>query len=74
MDSDIVKQKIQETLPDANIVVVDMTGTGTNFAIDVVSKSFQGLNTVKQHKIIYEAVNPLFNEGMHSLQIKTSIQ
>lgn len=43
-------------------------GCGSFFAIEIESKAFEGLTTVKQHKLVSESLKSEI-EGMHGLQV-----
>ncbi|MFT4705378.1 MAG: acid stress-induced BolA-like protein IbaG/YrbA [Bradymonadia bacterium] len=48
-----VKASILEVMPDAN---VDVQGGGGHFSIGVVSSAFEGLNRVKQQRLVLGAI------------------
>ncbi|MBE9221824.1 BolA/IbaG family iron-sulfur metabolism protein [Cyanobacterium stanieri LEGE 03274] len=67
-----VKQMIQSQLPDAEVVVRDLTGGGDHLEAIVVSKEFEGKTKVKQHQLVYGALNThLKSEAIHALALKT---
>ena len=71
---DQVKAAILHMLPDAEIDVEDLTGGGDHLQVKVTSKAFTGLNRVKQHQLIYSALqSELASEAIHALALETSI-
>jgi len=55
----------------SHLKVLDVSGgCGSFYAITIASESFKGLSTVKQHKLVTEALKQEI-EGIHGLQIKT---
>ena len=63
---------IKQTLPDAQIDVKDLGG-GDHLEVNVVSAKFSGLSLVKQHQLVYRALeNELKTETIHALALKTS--
>lgn len=44
-------------------------GDNTHYRLLVVSKDFEGLSTVKKHQMVYGALKPIFDEGLHSLSL-----
>lgn len=64
---------LRQAFPDATeIAVVDRTGTGDHFQISVVSRRFEGLGLVDQHRLVYEALaGPLADGTIHELRIRT---
>ncbi|WP_017326118.1 BolA family protein [Synechococcus sp. PCC 7336] len=67
-----VRELLAQTFPDAKIYVGDLTGTGDHFQAEVVSDRFTGLNTIKQHRLVYGALQAYIDSGeLHALQLKT---
>ncbi len=67
-----IKKLIEEGIPGA---MVEVTGDGYKYEAIVASDKFQGLNTMKQHQMVYAAVNHLITSGkIHALSLKTSVQ
>ena len=63
---------IKQSLPDAQIDVIDMGG-GDHLEVNVVSAKFAGLSLVQQHQLVYGALeNELKTETIHALALKTS--
>lgn len=49
----------------------DVTGDGSKFEARVVSDSFDGLSTLKRHKLVYAALDEHIKSGaIHALSIK----
>ena len=64
---------IQRLLPDAQVTVEDLNGTGDHLKINVISRSFAGLSLIKQHQLVYEALkHELASEAIHALALSTS--
>lgn len=67
-----VKKTIQQEIPDAEVVVKDLTGGGDHLEAIVVSATFEGKTKVKQHQLVYSALQNEFNsEAIHALALKT---
>lgn len=65
--------RLKEKLDPTKVRVQDVSGgCGSFFAIEIESKAFEGLTTVKQHKLVSESLKSEI-EGMHGLQIKTLV-
>lgn len=64
---------LREAFPDASEVsVVDRTGGGDHFQVTVVSRRFEGLSLVDQHRLVYDALAaPLDDGSIHELRITT---
>jgi stress-induced morphogen len=70
--SDELKQRIEAALPGALVSVEDLTGGGDHFRAEVVSGSFEGLNRIQQHKLVYDVFGAEVGGPIHALSIKTS--
>ncbi|MEO1591799.1 MAG: BolA/IbaG family iron-sulfur metabolism protein [Cyanobacteria bacterium J06632_22] len=69
---DQLKGLIQQTLPDAQITVQDLTGTQDHYQATVVAGEFATLNRVKQHQLVYQSVQTVMSSGeLHALSLKT---
>ena len=71
MEPESVKELIANGIPDANIEVIDTTGTKDHFSAVVISSSFEGLSLIDQHKQVYKAVGEYMTKEIHALQLKT---
>ena len=45
-------------------------GGGGHYAVTVVSKTFEGLNTLTRHRLVYAAVEDLMKKEIHALSIQ----
>jgi acid stress-induced BolA-like protein IbaG/YrbA len=67
-----VEAMIQEQLPDAQVMIRDLTGGGDHLEAVVVSQEFAGKTRVKQHQMVYGALqSALATEAIHALALKT---
>ncbi len=63
---------VRKAIPDAQVQVEDMTGTGDHFQISVVSSVFKGKMLIDQHRLVQESLQVAFEDGrIHAVQIKT---
>ena len=70
--ADQVEKLIKSKLPDAQVTIQDLTGTQDHYQATIVSTSFEGLNLVKQHQLVYGSVNAAMTSGdLHALTLKT---
>ncbi len=68
-----VSNAIQQVLPDAEVIVEDLNGTGDHLQVSVISNAFKGLSRIRQHQLVYQALNKeLANEEIHALALTTS--
>jgi acid stress-induced BolA-like protein IbaG/YrbA len=64
-----VKDAIQAQFPEAK---VEVSGDGEHFEAIVVATDFAGKTKVKQHQMIYGALQEeLASEAIHALSLKT---
>lgn len=67
-----VEAMIQTQLPDAEVMVRDLTGGGDHLEAIVVSAAFEGKTRVKQHQMVYGALqDAMASEAIHALALKT---
>ena len=67
-----VKSMIQKEIPDAEVQIQDLTGTGDHLQAIVVSSQFEGKSLVKQHQLVFAALKqPMASEEIHALALKT---
>jgi acid stress-induced BolA-like protein IbaG/YrbA len=63
---------IQTHLPDAQVFIHDVTGKGNHLKALVISSEFVGQSKVKQHKMVYGALQEhLTSKVIHSLALNT---
>jgi len=66
--------KLTAKFTPSRVQVQDVSGgCGTFYAITISSPAFQGLSTLKQHKLVTETLK-LEIAGIHGLQIKTNAE
>jgi stress-induced morphogen len=62
---------LRALMPDAEVSVVDRTGTRDHFAIRVVSAAFQGKNLLDRNRLIYQALrDPMADGRIHAAELK----
>jgi stress-induced morphogen len=67
-----VENRIKIQLPDAQVMVNDLTGGGDHLEAIVVSSEFEGKTKVKQHQLVYSALQAeMASEAIHALALKT---
>ena len=72
MDAADLKKRIAGALPDADIQIKDLTGTGDHFEARIVSAEFKGKSMIDQHKLVYGPLQDLLKTGeLHALALKT---
>jgi stress-induced morphogen len=67
-----IEALIKAALPDAEVTIEDLAGDGDHYAARVVSESFRGIPRVKQHQIVYAALQGRMGGVLHALALQTS--
>ena len=69
MTADHIRESILEKLECEFIEILGEDGT--NFEGTIVSRLFEGLNRVKQHQIVFNALGDKMKSEIHALSMKT---
>jgi stress-induced morphogen len=72
MDAAEIEALIKSALPDAKVTIEDLAGDGDHYAATVVSSAFKGISRVKQHQIVYAALQGRMGGALHALALQTS--
>ena len=67
-----IEDLIKTGIPGAKVVIRDLAGDGDHYAAKVVSESFRGISRVKQHQIVYAALQGRMGGVLHALALQTS--
>ena len=71
MNKTTIAQKLLQDFPDAQVQLVDLTGTGDHWRIDIKSARFKGLTPIAQHRLVYQALDEFMPNAIHALQLNT---
>ena len=73
MAAEPLRLLLERAFPDASeLSVIDRTGGGDHFQVNVSSPCFDGLSLVDQHRLVYDALaEPLGDGTIHELRIRT---
>ena len=74
MEKADLEAELQAAFPEAFIEVKDLAGDGDHYAATILSPSFEGLSRVKQHKMVYEALNGKMGGVLHALALTTGVK
>lgn len=72
MNANDIEKMIKNAIPDATVTIRDLAGDGDHYAAEVVSESFRGLSRVKQHQMVYTALEGNMGGVLHALALQTS--
>ena len=71
MEPDDVRSQLVSAFPDADVELVDLTGTKDHYQARIVSSAFAGKSPVEQHQLVYRALGEAMNGPIHALALKT---
>jgi stress-induced morphogen len=66
-----VEDLIKQGIPDATVMVEDMTGTRDHLAITVVSDAFKGKLLIEQHQILMDLLKEELKSRIHAVKLQT---
>ncbi len=72
MQAQEIEKLISEALPGAKVTITDLAGDGDHYAAKVIFAGFKGLSRVKQHQIVYQALEGRMGGELHALALRTS--
>jgi stress-induced morphogen len=71
MSAEDITAHIKAALPDAEVVMSDLAGDNDHWAAKVTSAAFNGLPRVRQHQLVYAALQGKMGGVLHALQLTT---
>ena len=72
MSPDNIRDLIRVALPDAQVEVIDLTGTRDHWEVHVTSSAFEDKHLLAQHRLVKDALGPQIKDGtIHALSLKT---
>lgn len=72
IDTDSLVRLIRTQIPDAQVDVVDRTGTMDHFNVTVRSQVFADKTLIQQHQLVYGALKGALKDGrVHAVELKT---
>ncbi len=74
IDNDSLTALIRADLPDAQVEIVDRTGTMDHFNVTVRSHAFAGRTLIEQHQLVYGALRAALKDGrVHAVELRTLV-
>lgn len=71
MDAREIEGLIKAAIPDARVEIRDLAGDGDHYAATVTSATFRGLPRLKQHQMVYSALQGRMGGVLHALALTT---
>lgn len=69
--NEAIVEYLRVLMPDAEVSIVDRTGTRDHFVIRVVSSAFAGKNLLDRNRLIYQALrDPMADGRIHAAELK----
>ena len=68
---EFVEDIIKKGIPDATVMVEDMTGTRDHLAITVVSDAFKGKLLIEQHQMLMDLLKEELKTRIHAVKLQT---
>ena len=62
---------ITASIPDAVIEINDLMGDNNHYSAKIISKVFNGISKIEQHKLVYKSLNGKMGNELHALSITT---
>ncbi|WP_298224621.1 BolA family transcriptional regulator [Acidocella sp.] len=67
-----IEALIKAAFPDAKIHIEDLAGDNDHYAATVISEAFRGIPRVRQHQMVYAALQGRMGGELHALALQTS--
>tara|TARA_B100000780_G_C21120109_1_gene453638 strand:+ start:3130 stop:3360 length:231 start_codon:yes stop_codon:yes gene_type:complete len=66
-----IKDLIISSIPDAKIEIKDLVGDNNHYSAKIISKVFNGMSKIEQHKLVYKSLKGKMGNELHALSITT---
>ncbi len=66
-----VRALLLAAFPEAQLELVDLTGTKDHYEARIVSSAFEGRTLLEQHQLVYGALGAAMHGPIHALALKT---
>ena len=74
IDNESLTALIQREIPDAQVQIVDRTGTMDHFNVTVRSGAFAGRTLLEQHQLVYGSLRGALKDGrVHAVELTTLV-
>jgi stress-induced morphogen len=72
MTADALEAELRAAFPEASIAIDDLAGDGDHYRARIISNVFKGLPRVRQHQLVYAALNGKVGGELHALALETA--
>ena len=66
-----VERLLRARFADAELSLVDLTGTRDHYQARIVSSAFDGQSLIEQHQLVYGALGSAMSGAIHALALRT---
>ena len=66
-----LEELIKNKFPNADILIEDLAGDNNHYSVSIKSSTFNGLNRIQQHQLVYKSLDGLMDNELHAMQLKT---
>lgn len=71
MDRTTLETFLKDAFPEAEITLTDLAGDNDHWQAEIVSDQFKGVPRVRQHQMVYAALQGKMGGELHALALKT---
>jgi stress-induced morphogen len=71
MSATDLEASLRQAFPDADIQIDDLAGDGDHYRARIVSAAFKGGARVRQHQMVYAALEGRMGGVLHALALET---
>lgn len=71
MKADDIADLIREGIEGAQVEIIDLAGDGDHYKAIVVAEAFRGKPRVRQHQMVYAALQGRMGGELHALALET---
>ena len=64
---------LRAAFPEGEVTVTDLAGDGDHYRVRVVSSAFAGAPRVRQHQMVYAALQGRVGGELHALAVETAV-
>ena len=72
MSANEIEGYVRRAFPDAGVKYDDRAGDGDHYACTVTSEALRGLPRVRQHQLVYDALQGHMGGTLHALALRTA--
>jgi stress-induced morphogen len=72
MSAQALEAELRAAFPDAEIAIDDLAGDGDHYRARITSDAFAGVPRVRQHQMVYAALNGKVGGELHALALETA--